>query len=92
MVSKRVVLVGVGGPTCSGKTTLSKVSNAPPPSTSRFDRIAHQLITRLRKSQWLRQIIPNSVILHQDDFAPAVEQVPIHPVHNVQDWDSKDGA
>jgi len=46
----------------------------------------------LRKSQWLRQIIPNSVILHQDDFAPAVEQVPIHPVHNVQDWDSKDGA
>ncbi|KAM0753416.1 P-loop containing nucleoside triphosphate hydrolase protein [Meredithblackwellia eburnea MCA 4105] len=40
----------------------------------------------------LRQIIPNSVILHQDDFAPPAELVPYHPVHKVQDWDDPDGA
>ncbi|KAF7315250.1 Fumarate reductase [Mycena indigotica] len=61
----RVVLVGVGGATCSGKTTLAK---------------------------HLKRILPNSVIIHQDDFAPPQELVPIHPIHNVQDWDAAPGA
>ncbi|KIY71114.1 P-loop containing nucleoside triphosphate hydrolase protein [Cylindrobasidium torrendii FP15055 ss-10] len=61
----RVILVGVGGATCSGKTTLAK---------------------------HLKNIIPDSVIIHQDDFAPPQELVPIHPVHNVQDWDAPQGA
>jgi len=39
----KVVLIGVGGATCSGKTTLAK---------------------------HLRQILPGSFIIHQDDFAP----------------------
>ncbi|KAL0579764.1 ribosylnicotinamide kinase [Marasmius crinis-equi] len=65
MVKNRVVLVGIGGATCSGKTTLAK---------------------------HLRKILPNSVIIHQDDFAPPQEKVPFHPIHQVQDWDAPSGA
>ncbi|KAJ8521172.1 hypothetical protein ONZ45_g2089 [Pleurotus djamor] len=64
-VTTKVVFVGVGGATCSGKTTLAK---------------------------HLRRILPNSVIIHQDDFAPPIEEVPIHPVYGIQDWDSAAGA
>ncbi|KAL0072755.1 ribosylnicotinamide kinase [Marasmius tenuissimus] len=65
MVKTRVVLVGIGGATCSGKTTLAK---------------------------HLRRILPNSVIMHQDDFAPPQEKVPFHPTYKVQDWDAPAGA
>ncbi|KAI0693017.1 P-loop containing nucleoside triphosphate hydrolase protein [Cytidiella melzeri] len=61
----RVIIVGIGGATCSGKTTLAK---------------------------HLRTILPSSVILHQDDFAPPQELIPMHPVYNVQDWDDPEGA
>lgn len=61
----RVILVGIGGATCSGKTTLAK---------------------------HLKRILPNSVIIHQDDFAPPQEHIPIHPIHQVQDWDAPKGA
>ncbi|PCH43548.1 nucleoside triphosphate hydrolase protein [Wolfiporia cocos MD-104 SS10] len=64
-MKSRVIFVGVGGATCSGKTTLAK---------------------------HLRSILPGSVIVHQDDFAPPQELIPIHPVYNVQDWDSAEGA
>ncbi|KAL4074345.1 P-loop containing nucleoside triphosphate hydrolase protein [Scleroderma citrinum] len=64
-INTRVVLIGVGGATCSGKTTLAK---------------------------HLCKILPNSVIVHQDDFAPPQELIPIHPILNVQDWDSPEGA
>ncbi|KAF8230220.1 P-loop containing nucleoside triphosphate hydrolase protein [Tricholoma matsutake] len=60
-----VLLVGIGGATCSGKTTLAK---------------------------HLKQILPDSVIIHQDDFAPPQELIPIHPIHKVQDWDAAPGA
>ena len=40
----------------------------------------------------LQRILPNAVILHQDDFAPPQEQIPLHPVHGVQDWDDAKGA
>lgn len=40
----------------------------------------------------LNQILPNSIIFHQDDFAPAQELIPIHPVYGVQDWDDAEGA
>ncbi|CUA66811.1 Nicotinamide riboside kinase [Rhizoctonia solani] len=62
---KKVLLVGIGGPTCSGKTTLAK---------------------------YLRDILPNSFIIHQDDFAPPQDQIPMHPIYNVQDWDDPPGA
>ncbi|KIJ06758.1 hypothetical protein PAXINDRAFT_91531, partial [Paxillus involutus ATCC 200175] len=61
----KVILVGIGGATCSGKTTLVK---------------------------HLKNILPNSVIIHQDDFAPPQELLPIHPVYNLQDWDAPQGA
>lgn len=61
----KVILIGVGGATCSGKTTLAK---------------------------HLRSTLPDSFIIHQDDFAPAQELIPIHPVHKVQDWDDAPGA
>ncbi|KAA1476809.1 P-loop containing nucleoside triphosphate hydrolase protein [Dentipellis sp. KUC8613] len=60
-VRTRVVLVGIGGATCSGKTTLAK---------------------------HLRAILPNSFIIHQDDFAPPESTLPLHPTLHVQDWDS----
>ncbi|KAI8992868.1 P-loop containing nucleoside triphosphate hydrolase protein [Trametes punicea] len=50
----RVILVGIGGATCSGKTTLAK---------------------------HLRRILPNSVIVHQDDFAPVKRTGKIPPEH-----------
>ncbi|KAF8441777.1 P-loop containing nucleoside triphosphate hydrolase protein [Boletus edulis BED1] len=64
-LQNRVILIGVGGATCSGKTTLAK---------------------------HFRDILPNSIIIHQDDFAPPEELIPIHPVHNVADWDAPQGA
>ncbi|EPQ57636.1 P-loop containing nucleoside triphosphate hydrolase protein [Gloeophyllum trabeum ATCC 11539] len=64
-VKTRVVIVGIGGATCSGKTTLAK---------------------------HLLRILPNSLIIHQDDFAPPQELIPIHPEYNVQDWDAPEGA
>lgn len=61
----RVILVGIGGATSSGKTTLAK---------------------------HLRQILPGSFIVHQDDFAPPQKLIPIHPLYGVQDWDAAEGA
>ncbi|KAH9979098.1 P-loop containing nucleoside triphosphate hydrolase protein [Lactifluus volemus] len=56
----RVILVAIGGATCSGKTTLAK---------------------------HLRNILPGSFIIHQDDFAPPEATLPIHPTLG-QDWDT----
>ncbi|KII83305.1 hypothetical protein PLICRDRAFT_127395 [Plicaturopsis crispa FD-325 SS-3] len=36
----------------------------------------------------LHRVLPNSVIIHQDDFAPPEEQIPLHPTHNIPDWDT----
>ncbi|GAM85237.1 hypothetical protein ANO11243_032410 [Dothideomycetidae sp. 11243] len=57
--SKRgAILVGISGPSSSGKTTLSR---------------------------HLRDIIPNSFILHEDDFYLPDASIPVH--HGVADWD-----
>ncbi|KAG0702970.1 hypothetical protein DFH29DRAFT_1044387 [Suillus ampliporus] len=60
----KVILVGLGGATCSGKTTLAK---------------------------HLKNILPNSVIVHQDVAVAQPEEVlPIN--HGYQDWDAPDTA
>ena len=59
----KVILVGVGGASSSGKTTLSKK---------------------------LLNVLPNSFIIHQDDFAPPNDKIPLDPVHGVQNWDDPD--
>jgi len=56
----RVFLIGIGGVSCSGKTTLAK---------------------------HLRDCIPRSFIIHQDDFAPPETQVPLNKEYGVPDWD-----
>ncbi|KAH9986758.1 hypothetical protein BJV74DRAFT_515444 [Russula compacta] len=56
----RVILIGIGGATCSGKTTLAK---------------------------HLHNILPDSFIIHQDDFAPPEATLPVHPTLG-QDWDT----
>ncbi|PVF94935.1 P-loop containing nucleoside triphosphate hydrolase protein [Serendipita vermifera] len=65
VLPKKVILIGVGGASCSGKTTLAK---------------------------HLRSVLRGSFIVHQDDFAPPEELIPMHPVHPVQDWDDPEGA
>ncbi|RSH86213.1 ribosylnicotinamide kinase [Apiotrichum porosum] len=58
----RVILVGIGGASCSGKTLLAK--------------------------HLARLLGPgHSVLIHQDDFAPTSEMVPVSPEFGVQDWD-----
>ncbi|KAJ8502029.1 hypothetical protein ONZ45_g11922 [Pleurotus djamor] len=59
--SVRVVVIGIGGATSSGKTILSK---------------------------HLRSCLPGSCIIHQDDFVPPAELLPVDPEHGFQDWDT----
>ncbi|GAA5828497.1 hypothetical protein JCM3770_002288 [Rhodotorula araucariae] len=40
----------------------------------------------------LGRIIPSSLLLFQDDFAPPAELVPVDPKHGWQDWDDAKGA
>jgi len=60
MGNKRVVLVGISGPSSSGKSTLARL---------------------------LRTIIPNSFILHQDDFYKAEEDIPKDDETGYTNWD-----
>ncbi|KAG2143651.1 hypothetical protein DEU56DRAFT_791738 [Suillus clintonianus] len=59
-IKTKVILVGVGGATCSGKTTLAK---------------------------HMKDILPNSVIIHQDDFFLPEEMLPTHQGLNTKNWD-----
>ncbi|BEJ15182.1 hypothetical protein CspHIS471_0409490 [Cutaneotrichosporon sp. HIS471] len=59
-MTTRVILVGIGGASCSGKTLLAK---------------------------HLCRLLPDAVLLHQDDFCPPEKYIPVHPEHGVQDWD-----
>ncbi|KAJ2374619.1 ribosylnicotinamide kinase [Coemansia sp. RSA 2607] len=55
-----VIVLGLSGPSCSGKTTL-----------------ALSLI----------KLIPNTVVIHQDDYYKKDDQIPIHHETKQQDWD-----
>ncbi|KZP22146.1 P-loop containing nucleoside triphosphate hydrolase protein [Athelia psychrophila] len=62
---QRVILVGIGGASCAGKTTLAK---------------------------HLARILPNSFIIHQDDFVRPIELAPLHPTLHVPDREAPRGA
>lgn len=40
----------------------------------------------------LARILPSALVVHQDDFCPPSEEIPVHPVHKVQDWDDPNTA
>ncbi|EIN11147.1 P-loop containing nucleoside triphosphate hydrolase protein [Punctularia strigosozonata HHB-11173 SS5] len=61
----RIITIGVGGATSSGKTTLAK---------------------------HLRNCLPNSFTVHQDDFVPPAEKLPIDPEYGFENWDDPEGA
>ncbi|KAJ3552993.1 hypothetical protein NM688_g3856 [Phlebia brevispora] len=63
--STRIITIGVGGATSSGKTTLAK---------------------------HLRNCLPNSFTVHQDDFVPPAEQLPLDPEYGFANWDDAEGA
>ncbi|GAC97385.1 potential ADP-ribosylation factor [Pseudozyma hubeiensis SY62] len=76
--TSRIVVVGVGGATCSGKTTLAKhllqiLNNSPDNSGS--SRHSHH------------GGIKDAFILHQDDFAPPEATLPVDEKYGVTDWD-----
>jgi len=65
IIPTRVITIGVGGATSSGKTILAK---------------------------HLRNCLHNSFIIHQDDFVPPVEMLPVDPDFGFANWDDAPGA
>lgn len=57
---KKAVLVGIGGASSSGKTSVAKL---------------------------LHKIIPDSILLHQDDFYKNDKDIPTDPATGEADWD-----
>ena len=71
--TSRIVVVGVGGATCSGKTTLAK----------------HllQILNPFQQGVSSAGGIKDAFILHQDDFAPPEATLPVNEEFGVTDWD-----
>ncbi|PPR01343.1 hypothetical protein CVT24_006321 [Panaeolus cyanescens] len=64
-LTTRIIMIGLGGATSSGKTTLAK---------------------------HIQNCLPNSHILHQDDFVPPAEKLPKDPEFGYENWDDPEGA
>ncbi len=70
----RIVVVGVGGATCSGKTTLAK-------------HLLQILNPSQKGDSSSKGGITEAFILHQDDFAPPEATLPVNEEFGVTDWD-----
>ncbi|PWN25078.1 P-loop containing nucleoside triphosphate hydrolase protein [Jaminaea rosea] len=83
LLRPRVLLVGIGGPTCSGKTTLAKhlVSLLTPPSPSSPSSSS----SSSSPSPPLR-----TFIIHQDDFCPPESKLVWNERVGSADWDDPD--
>ena len=57
------LLIGIGGCSSSGKTTIAKITV---------------------------NLIPNAILIHQDDFFKHDEEIPVNEKYGIQDWDSPD--
>lgn len=75
----QVFSVGVGGATSSGKTTLSK---------HLFD-LLNPAIAAYRAQQKQHT---NLLLVHQDDFVPAEQDLPWNEATNATDWDTPYGS
>ncbi|SNX88057.1 related to NRK1 - Nicotinamide riboside kinase [Melanopsichium pennsylvanicum] len=75
--NSRIVVVGVGGATCSGKTTLAKY-------LLQILNSSHEVSTSNTISG---SGIKDAFILHQDDFAPPEATLPVNEQYGVTDWD-----
>ncbi|KAF5335020.1 hypothetical protein D9758_016199 [Tetrapyrgos nigripes] len=64
-IPTRIIMIGVGGATSSGKTTLAK---------------------------HLQNCLHDSFIIHQDDFVPPAENLPVDPEYGFANWDDAPGA
>ena len=97
-------MVMFSGATCSGKTTLAKHLNRILPDSLIIhqDVCCSSVTTMWRLSYLVRtsllyvyrkyiQIFENHLIL-LSLFPQPQELVPVHPLHNVQDWDAAAGA
>lgn len=71
-----ILVVGLGGATCSGKTTLAK----------------HLLRILNTEPQSDHRCVRDAFILHQDDFAPPEASLPVDDKYGVSDWDRPDTA
>ena len=56
-------LMGIGGCSSSGKTTIAKIT---------------------------ADLLPNAILIHQDDFFKHDEEIPVNEKYGIQDWDSPD--
>lgn len=81
-----VYLIALAGASCSGKYVIYHLLSAK----------TNVIVVKTGKTTIAKhlQIIlgSNAKILHQDDFAPAAELIPMHPEYGVQDWDDPVGA
>lgn len=85
---------------CGSSWIVNKRMHDGPDSRSgRWDRVCsgHPLCTnasgascsgKTLLAKHLARLLPNAILLHQDDFAPSLENIPVHPVHGVKDWDA----
>ncbi|KAK4704380.1 hypothetical protein P7C70_g1829, partial [Phenoliferia sp. Uapishka_3] len=81
----RVFLIGIAGATCSCQEDLINALDRA--EAKRYDPTGK---TTLSKN--LQEILPGSLVLHQDDLAPPDELFPIHPIYGWKDAESAPGA